>query len=148
MNVATLYLTREEAFGLKVGGLERVTCWLARPQRQGLDDFLGKPSWGWASPVSQFSARAFHVIGATDVARAIWRAVQETAFPEIDYEDWDGHPEGRQPLKIVTWGGPGIPLGRVGEPEEIAKAVLFLASNEASFVNRNELFVDGGQAQI
>ncbi len=41
-----------------------------------------------------------------------------------------------------------IPLGRVGEAEEIAKAALFLASDDASFVNGIELFVDGGQAQI
>lgn len=41
-----------------------------------------------------------------------------------------------------------IPLGRVGRPDEIAKAVLFLASDDASFVNGVELFADGGQVQI
>jgi NAD(P)-dependent dehydrogenase (short-subunit alcohol dehydrogenase family) len=41
-----------------------------------------------------------------------------------------------------------IPLGRVGTPDEIAKGVVFLASDDSSFVNGIELFVDGGGAQI
>jgi NAD(P)-dependent dehydrogenase (short-subunit alcohol dehydrogenase family) len=41
-----------------------------------------------------------------------------------------------------------IPLGRMGNPDEVAKAVLFLATNDSSFVTGIELFVDGGAAQI
>ena len=40
------------------------------------------------------------------------------------------------------------PLGRMGSPNEIASAALFLASDESSFVNGSELFADGGSAQI
>lgn len=39
-------------------------------------------------------------------------------------------------------------MSRMGSPDEVAKAVLFLASNDSSFVTGVELFVDGGMAQI
>jgi NAD(P)-dependent dehydrogenase (short-subunit alcohol dehydrogenase family) len=41
-----------------------------------------------------------------------------------------------------------IPMGRMGEPVEVAKAVLYLASDDSSFVTGIELFVDGGRAQV
>jgi NAD(P)-dependent dehydrogenase (short-subunit alcohol dehydrogenase family) len=42
----------------------------------------------------------------------------------------------------------GVPLGRVGRPDEIAAAVTFLASEDASYVTGIELFADGGLAQV
>lgn len=57
-------------------------------------------------------------------------------------------PDAEQQQGLLDYLASQIPLGRVGEPEEIAKAALFLASSDASFVNGAELFVDGGQAQI
>lgn len=57
-------------------------------------------------------------------------------------------PDAAQQQGLLDYLASQIPLGRVGEPEEIAKAALFLASSDASFVNGAELFVDGGQAQI
>ena len=41
-----------------------------------------------------------------------------------------------------------IPLGRIGEPIEVAKAAVFLASDDSSYINGVELFVDGGLAQV
>lgn len=41
-----------------------------------------------------------------------------------------------------------VPLGRLGDPDEVAKAVVFLASDDSSFVTGIELFVDGGMAQV
>jgi NAD(P)-dependent dehydrogenase (short-subunit alcohol dehydrogenase family) len=54
----------------------------------------------------------------------------------------------RQPVDAIARIVSTIPMGRMGEPDEIAKAALFLASDDSSFVTGIELFVDGGRAQI
>jgi NAD(P)-dependent dehydrogenase (short-subunit alcohol dehydrogenase family) len=57
-------------------------------------------------------------------------------------------PVANQPAEIIDRMVSTIPMGRMGEPEEIAKAVLYLASDDSSFVTGTELFVDGGRAQV
>ncbi|QGZ66689.1 SDR family NAD(P)-dependent oxidoreductase [Paraburkholderia acidisoli] len=57
-------------------------------------------------------------------------------------------PDAAQQQGLLDFLASRIPLGRVGEANEIANAALFLASDESSFVNGIELFVDGGQAQV
>jgi len=52
---------------------------------------------------------------------------------------------GQQRLKMIS---NSVPLGRLGTPDEIAKAVVFLASDDSSYITGTELFVDGGMAQV
>ena len=52
---------------------------------------------------------------------------------------------GQQRLMMIS---NTVPLGRLGTPDEIAKAVVFLASDDASYITGTELFVDGGFAQV
>ena len=52
---------------------------------------------------------------------------------------------GQQRLKTIR---NTVPLGRLGTPDEIAKAVVFLASEDSSYITGTELFVDGGFAQV
>jgi NAD(P)-dependent dehydrogenase (short-subunit alcohol dehydrogenase family) len=54
----------------------------------------------------------------------------------------------RQSPKMIARIASTIPMGRLGEPEEVAKVALFLASDDSSFVTGIELFVDGGRAQV
>jgi NAD(P)-dependent dehydrogenase (short-subunit alcohol dehydrogenase family) len=55
---------------------------------------------------------------------------------------------GRLPAEAIARIAATVPMGRMGEPPEIAQAALFLASDDSSFVTGIELFVDGGRAQV
>jgi NAD(P)-dependent dehydrogenase (short-subunit alcohol dehydrogenase family) len=55
---------------------------------------------------------------------------------------------GRQSADVIARIVSSVSMGRIGEPEEVAKVALFLASDDSSFVTGIELLVDGGRAQI
>ncbi|HEY4047136.1 MAG TPA: SDR family oxidoreductase [Acidobacteriaceae bacterium] len=66
----------------------------------------------------------------------------------IDTPIFEGWQQGDALVKMKEELANNVPLGRMGDPHEIAKAVSFLASDEASYISGIELFVDGGVAQI
>jgi NAD(P)-dependent dehydrogenase (short-subunit alcohol dehydrogenase family) len=57
----------------------------------------------------------------------------------------DASGEGEQRRKTMS---NAVPLGRFGTPDEVTKTVVFLASDDSSYVTGTELFVDGGVAQV
>jgi len=57
-------------------------------------------------------------------------------------------PDAAQQQGLLDYMASTVPLGRVGDPDEVAGVAVFLASIDASFIAGAELFVDGGQAQI
>ena len=114
-----------------------------------------------ASTASAVGTPAFSVYSATKAAvRSFARnwtldlkdrhirvnAVSPGVVPTPGYDHLGLSDEQMQ--EFITSQAANIPLGRVGTPDEIAKAVVFLASDDSSFVNGIELFVDGGMAQI
>jgi NAD(P)-dependent dehydrogenase (short-subunit alcohol dehydrogenase family) len=57
-------------------------------------------------------------------------------------------PDDQQAAQLKQAYAAQVPLGRMGRPEEIADAVLFLASDQSSFITGSNLYVDGGLNQI
>jgi NAD(P)-dependent dehydrogenase (short-subunit alcohol dehydrogenase family) len=62
-----------------------------------------------------------------------------------DTPPWHSMEAAEEHMKTIS---SSVPLGRFGTPDEIAKAVVFLASDDSSYVTGAELFVDGGFAQV
>jgi NAD(P)-dependent dehydrogenase (short-subunit alcohol dehydrogenase family) len=93
---------------------------------------------------------AISVYSATKAAvRSFARTWTNVISPgHIDTPIFESWQQGDALVKMKEDLAKTVPLGRMGDPDEIAKAVSFLASDEASYISGIELFVDGGVAQI
>lgn len=114
-----------------------------------------------ASVVSQKGMEAFSVYSATKAAvRSFARSwttdlksrkirVNAISPGPIDTPILDGLGETEEQRNgIKSYLTSQVPLGRIGQPDEIGKAAVFLASPDSSFIAGVELFVDGGLAQV
>ncbi|MFG1807644.1 SDR family NAD(P)-dependent oxidoreductase [Streptomyces sp. NPDC049040] len=111
-----------------------------------------------ASTAGSAGNASFGVYGATKAAvrsfARTWavelkdRSIRVNAVSPgtIDTPGIDGLSPDPEQLKGYLAGS--IPLGRIGRPEEVADAVLFLASDQSTFITGIELFVDGGTNQV
>ena len=103
----------------------------------------GLPDWSVYS-ASKAAVRSFARTWTTDLkARGI--RVNAVSPGLIDTPPWHSIEGAEERMKTIS---NSVPLGRFGTPDEIAKAVVFLASDDSSYITGTELFVDGGFAQV
>jgi len=103
----------------------------------------GLPDWSVYS-ASKAAVRSFARTWTTDLkARRIRVNAVSPGF--TDTPPWHSTGGAADRMKVIAG---SVPLGRFGTPDEIAKAVVFLASDDSSYITGAELFVDGGFAQV
>jgi NAD(P)-dependent dehydrogenase (short-subunit alcohol dehydrogenase family) len=103
----------------------------------------GLPEWSVYS-ATKAAVRSFARTWTTDLKDRRIR-VNAVSPGFTDTPAWHSTEAGEQRLKTIS---NSIPLARVGTPDDIAKAVVFLASDDSSYITGAELFVDGGFAQV
>jgi NAD(P)-dependent dehydrogenase (short-subunit alcohol dehydrogenase family) len=103
----------------------------------------GTPEWSVYS-ATKAAVRSFARTWTSDLKSRRIR-VNAVSPGYTDTAPWRSIPGADQVMQTIS---SGIPLGRFGTPDEIAKAALFLASDDSSYVTGTELFVDGGSAQV
>ena len=103
----------------------------------------GSPDWSVYS-ATKAAVRSFARTWTTDLkARRI--RVNAVSPGAIDTPPWHSTKAAEESMKVIS---SSVPLGRFGTPDEVAKAVVFLASDDTSYITGTELFVDGGFAQV
>jgi NAD(P)-dependent dehydrogenase (short-subunit alcohol dehydrogenase family) len=101
------------------------------------------PEWSVYN-ATKAAVRSFARTWTTDLkARRI--RVNAVSPGYTDMPPWHATEAAEEHIKTIA---NSIPLGRFGTPDEIAKAVVFLASDDSSYVTGTELCVDGGFAQV
>jgi NAD(P)-dependent dehydrogenase (short-subunit alcohol dehydrogenase family) len=103
----------------------------------------GLPNWSVYS-ATKAAVRSFARTWTTDLKDRRIR-VNAVSPGFTDTPPWHASEAGEQYMKLLS---SSIPLGRFSTPDEIAKAVVFLASDDSIYVTGTELFVDGGFAQV
>ena len=103
----------------------------------------GLPDWSVYS-ATKAAVRSFARTWTTDLKNRRIR-VNAVSPGFTDTPPWHATQAAEQHMKVVA---NSVPLGRFGTSDDIAKAVVFLASDDSSYVTGTELFVDGGFAQV
>ena len=103
----------------------------------------GLPDWSVYS-ATKAAVRSFARTWTTDLKDRRIR-VNAVSPGFTDTAPWHSVEAAEERMKAIA---STVPLGRFGTPDEIAKAVVFLASEDSSYITGTELFVDGGFAQV
>jgi NAD(P)-dependent dehydrogenase (short-subunit alcohol dehydrogenase family) len=103
----------------------------------------GLPDWSVYS-ATKAAVRSFARTWTTDLKDRRIR-VNAVSPGFSDTPPWHSIEAAEERMKVIA---NCVPLGRFGTPDEIAKAVVFLASDDSSYITGTELFVDGGFAQV
>jgi len=101
------------------------------------------PEWSVYS-ATKAAVRSFARTWTTDLKDRRIR-VNTVSPGYTDTPPWHSIEAAEETMKTIS---NTIPLGRFGTPDEVAKAVVFLASDDSSYIAGTELFVDGGFAQV
>jgi len=101
------------------------------------------PEWSVYS-ATKAAVRSFARTWTTDLKDRRIR-VNAVSPGYTDTPPWHSVEAAEERMKFIS---NSVPLGRFGTPDEIAKAVVFLASDDSSYITGTELFVDGGFAQV